>query len=160
MGRSPHSLVSNITPVKQIHFTSTLAAEYRDDLEDLLFFNPDQPKFIQAIEKSVARYGSPRIVTHGNGLRVEVGTAHQVQALFALQPRLVGCVIFVRDPIDNLTILHVVVADDKRMTTTTSEVPLVAQLYGQVTEIARRIKGINTVTILYRQSKTIAVSVN
>ena len=65
-------------------FTSVLYCAQRDELESLLFFNPNQRRVRPAIQHAVERYGQPRIAEDGGRLRVRVEGLPGVQSIFAL----------------------------------------------------------------------------
>jgi hypothetical protein len=146
----------DIDPVAMsaVYFSSVLKKDYRNDIEQLLFLNPNQEKALPSILRSIKRYGQPKIVEKDSLLRIAIGNCIDAQDLYAFEqhlmfPRLVGCVIYLRDRPDNLSIAHLAVAPDYLMSESSNEIPLVAQLVQKVTVVALQIKGINTVTLAY-----------
>jgi hypothetical protein len=140
--------------MRSIYFTSVLKKEYRNDIEQLLFLNPNQEKALPSILRSIKRYGQPKIVEKDSLLRIAIGNCIDAQDLYAFEqhlmfPRLVGCVIYLRDRPDNLSIVHLAVAPDYLMSGSSNEIPLVAQLVQKVTAVAMQIKGISTITFVY-----------
>lgn len=137
-----------------IYFTSVLKKDYRNDLEQLLFLNPNQEKALPAILRSITLYGQPKIVEKDGLLRIAIGDCVDAQDLYAFEdhlmfPRLVGCVIYLRDRPDNLSIVHFAVTPDRLMSESKDAIPLVARLVQQVVAVAMQIKGISTVTVTY-----------
>ena len=145
-----------------IAFASTVAINHREELENLLFFNANQSKVTKSILESIRRYGEPRIAIEGDRLQIVVGHVSDVQVLYAIagaakSARIVGVVIYVRDRSENLTIVHLAVAPLYIMAPSGSESSLALQLFSQVLAIARRIKGIRTVTIINRSGKSVSI---
>jgi hypothetical protein len=94
-----------------------LPVAYRDELERIVFFNPEQGRVTASLLDSVRRYGVPSIVEDGSLLRFRVPAFGTIQSLFALdeseQPvRLAGVVMFVRETADTMRLLHVAIHED------------------------------------------------
>lgn len=146
--------------MSNVYFTSVLKKEYRNDIEQLVFLNPNQEKALPAILRSIKKYGQPKLVEKDGLLRIAIGDCADAQDLYAFEhhlifPKLVGCVIYLRDRPDNLSIVYFAVAPDRSMNESKETVPLLAQLIQQVMLVAHRIRGIKTVTILYgKRGKT------
>jgi len=56
----------------EIRFSSTLPLVYRDELERIVFFNPDQHRVADSLLAAVSHFGAPSIVQDGNSLRFSV----------------------------------------------------------------------------------------
>jgi len=140
--------------MRTIYFTSVLKKDYRNEIEQLLFLNPNQEKALPAILQSIETYGHPKLIEKDGVLRITIGKTEDAQDLYAIEehlvfPRLVGCAVYVRDRVDNLSIVHLAVIPDYQMSESREAVPLVARLVAQVLTVAKQIKGINTVTLAY-----------
>lgn len=153
-------------PPKQwnrVSFSSVLRQQHRRDLEELMFFNPDQDRVREGIISSVRRFGNPRIVQQGDVCRVAVGDFDDAQTLYAFEaeavPRLVGCIVYVRDERRRFTVVHIAVAEDHVMASKSTEVPLAVRLLLQVLEIARQIKGIEAVAVQYTKGKDLELPI-
>ena len=141
-----------------IQYTSVLTADYRKDLENLLFFNPEQKRFRSDIVRSIERCGCPEIVMRNGHLHVGVTKYLDAQNLFALMsdrqhPRLVGSIIYFRESRANLVVAHVAVVPPYTMLQSRGEVPLALELLNHVMVVAQRVKGIETVELPYSRGK-------
>ena len=99
----------------RFEFCSALPADYRDDLEALMFFNPLQRVAAAGVAQSVEAFGAPAITTLGDSLTVTMPD-REVQPLFALAEsedgcELAGVVLYVRVDGRSITVLHVAVSE-------------------------------------------------
>ncbi len=148
----------------QILFTSLLRDEYRTDLENLMFFNPQQSKVKSAIVQCIEEYGLPEIFVEGKFLRVKVQGFSDVQTLFALDQnegsrRLAGVMVYVRNGIDNMLLLHIGVDESYSISGPNADEMVVMRLIIKLKEIARRIKGVHSLTVLYGNGLPTKISV-
>ncbi len=146
----------------QIHFSSILDREYRDDLEELMFFNPQQGKALTGINHAISEYGVPSVVEDNGRLRVSVEGLPESQSLFALdisekKPVLAGVMVYMRTDPENLVLLHIAVHADYSRTGIYGDEMLVWRFMTQLRDIAKRIKGIRTITLKYSSGLTIPV---
>ena len=136
-------------------YTSILALEYSKELEELLFFNPGQHTIYSAIEDSIEMFGEPFVYSDGEHLRVNVRKLDEIQALFALDgDKLAGLLLYTRVSAERLTAIHIAVREDYSLNGKFSDKMLVVRLSRQLRECARRIKGIETIRILYGSNRT------
>lgn len=150
--------------MSQIVFSSVLHSSYYDELEKLMFFNPQQGKVRNEVISAVERYGQPKIYRDGDRLRIGVGSAPMVQALFALDEtkttnKLLGVIAYMRENSENIAILHIVVREDYSAIGTHADQMLVMHLIDRVRQIAAKIKGVNTITIAYKAEKLTKIPV-
>lgn len=143
--------------MEMLRITSRLETGYRQDLENLLFFHPQQDKHRADIAECVMRYGVPEICNCNGLLRVSIGGEMLAQSLYAFSDRheaqpLRGVVIYIRDAA-SLVILHVVIAEDGEglKNPHVSTAGLMWRMIGEIRDAAARIKGIETVRMLYRE---------
>jgi hypothetical protein len=142
----------------RIRITSKLPVDSRAALEELLFFNARQHQMRAAIEDSIARYGLPEIVESEGSLRVNVAGLPGVQCLYAMrqdggQQRLIGVVIYVRDSVERLTVVHVGVADDAVVGERNAGQQVLLRLLQEIRRVAKCTSGIRHVKLAYRQSR-------
>lgn len=131
--------------------TSEISIDYKNELESLLFFNDEQPKFQQAIVASINQFGLPEIKQSNDKLKVVINNL-DVQTLFAFNEennKLSGVMIFYRDSIENITLIHIAVSREYTVLKTESNYCLTFMLMDKLTEIAKKIKSIKTITIYY-----------
>ena len=141
--------------MKEFTFSSVLDRQYRRDLEKLLFFNFSGPKARKKIVEAVRKYGSPKIVKVGRNLKVEITGLPEVQSLFVFcdqkgaAPHLCGALMYIRESHESLLVLHIAVHREFTMRGAHSGEWLLYRMINKLREIARVVKGIRFISILY-----------
>jgi hypothetical protein len=140
--------------------TSMLGPEHADELEELLFFHPQQGRFRRNITASVEKYGSPRIVEKNGGLRIQLRLLEDVQTLYAVAreddwQELAGALVYTRTEPRTLEILHIVVKDEYTLQGKRSEQGLTFLLIEELCRIGRMIQGIQFVSLAYDRGRVI-----
>jgi hypothetical protein len=148
-------------------FRSRLSPSHHRALEELVFFNPRQRDAEAAITEAVDLYGPPAIVSDQAGLSVVVGTRDDVQCLFALAPvdddasdqlELAGIVMYLRVSNEEVVVLHLGVAEafchSRR-----SGLEVVSALVRTVRAAARRLRGVERLTMLYLQGRQFRIAI-
>ena len=143
-------------------FTSQLGEEFREDLESLLYFNPRQRHVRAGIESAIEQFGKPEISPRGRSLRLTIGDMQDSQCLFVLdgalaEGNLAGLIIFHRQDEENLVVLHLAVRDSYSVNGEHAAEQLPVQMLAQVRGIARRIRGLRQIILLYRGGLAIPV---
>ncbi len=138
----------------EITYTSSLGTDYRDEVESLLFLNPDQHRVREAIVRVVEQFGVPLLVEENGRLRVRVKSGQEVQALFAVvptprKPRVGGVLVYTRSDLATLLVLHLAVTPDYSYHGRHHRDTVALQLVGKLREIGSRVKGVQTVRLLY-----------
>jgi len=148
------------------HFTSKVAAHHREALERLLFFNPLQHRYCEDIERAIDRMGIPQIVVNEGSLRIRLGDYEESPSIFALttragQEEIAGVIVFHRESLDCLLVLHVAVGPEYAMNGKWADELLAFRLIDHVRRVARSIKGIGTVRVIYgrKSGKMIDLSI-
>ena len=136
-----------------IFFSSNLGCQYKEELEKLLFFNPQQYLIEESIIESIERYGVPKIIENSKLIRVQVEKLSDVQSLFAFEninekPLLIGVIVYFRNNLENIIILHISIRDEFSTYGIYSHKMLVCRFIIELRNIARRVKGIRTLTLL------------
>ena len=139
---------------EQIVFAATVAAELRDAVEALFFFNPRQSLLLPAISATVKRTGVPEIVESDGRIWIDV-PSRAMQCLFACNGRLrpctpVGIVLYERPAADVLSVSHIAVNPAYAFVGGRGCSGLGFILIERVKEIARRINGITRIQLPYR----------
>lgn len=137
-----------------ILITSRLGDDYREDLEQVLFFNPKQRDAEAGIRSSVESYGVPEITTENGYLRIRLNPLTLAQTLFSIDRTesgdiLAGALVYVRDAVDDLSVLHIAIARDYLQKGPVTSARLVWSLLRHVTESAARIGGVRNVRLIY-----------
>ena len=148
-------------------FRSRLSPAYHRELEELVFFNPRQRAAEAAITEAVDLYGPPAIVADQTGLRVVVGTRDDVQCLFALAParhapagelELAGIVMYLRISSEEIVVLHIGVAE-AYCRSRRAGLEVVSALVRTVRAAARRLRGVERLTMLYLQGRQFRIAI-
>jgi len=143
---------------------SFLPTTYHAALEKLVFFNARQAVAHEAIARAVDAYGAPSIVATPEGLRVIVARRDDVQCLFALKtggrtPQLAGMVMYLRTSPEEVTVLHVGVAEccsrGRR-----AGLEVVTALIRAVRLAAHRLRGVRRISMFYLQQREFSVDLH
>ena len=143
---------------------SSLPTSYHAALEKLVFFNARQAVAHEAIARAVDAYGAPSIVATPDGLRVIVARRDDVQCLFALKmggrtPQLAGIVMYLRTSPEEVTVLHVGVAEccsrGRR-----AGLEVVTALVRAVRVAAHRLRGVRRISMFYLQQREFSVDLH
>jgi hypothetical protein len=145
-----------------ITFSSILGNEHYDALEQILFFNPQQNKALSGIHHSVDEYGVPSIFVDGDRLRVIVTGLPGTQTLFALNELnggldVAGVMVYARTDPENIVLLHIAVKQEYTRSGVYADAMLVSRFMAQLREIARRLKGVRSITLKYGSGLTLPV---
>jgi hypothetical protein len=148
--------------VNEFVFRSRLDPSYRSELERAVFFNPEQRGSERGIAEGVEIYGAPMIVSDAEGLHIVVSRRQDAQCLFALSARagrvmLAGMIVFLRTSRDEVTVLHVAVADHFGRSRDASLAVVVAMV-GAVRGIAHRLRGVKRLKLLYLRDRAVPVT--
>ena len=149
-------------------FRSRLSPSHHRALEELVFFNPRQRDAEAAITEAVDLYGPPAIVSDEAGLYVVVGKRDDVQCLFALGPvddddaegalELAGIVMYLRVSSKEIVVLHIGVAE-AYCRSRRSGLEVVSALVRTVRAAARRLRGVERLTMLYLQGRQFRIAI-
>lgn len=136
-----------------IRLTSHLPITSRRALEALLFFNVRQHALRAQIEATIERFGIPEVVEQGGSLRVAVGGLPELQCLYAVRgdnDEPVGAVVYTRDAVDRITVVHLSVASDAALCMDGGGRLVLHRLLGRIHRVARCTAGIRHVELAYR----------
>ena len=144
-------------------FRSSLPAAYHQALEELVFFNPRQRIAAAGITQAVDLYGTPAIEDDGRGLRVVVGKRADAQCLFALvegdgEPALAGMVMYLRVSRQEVVLLHIGVAE-QFCRSRRAGLEVVSALVRTVRAAARRLRGVERLTMLYLHGRQFRIAI-
>lgn len=145
--------VTDVTPV-QIRYTSKLASEHLEELQELMFFNENQHQFLSGIVSSIEEFGEPIVKGDDGFLRIHTSRLGEVQALFAVEEsadatRPVGVVVHVRNAGDTITLLHIGVHKDFASDGPHAEEMVTLNLFQRLIKVGKQIKDIRKIVVLY-----------
>ena len=143
-----------------LQFTSVLDQTHRSELEELIFFHPQQGRFASSLVSTIAEQGAPRIIEQAGKLRIEIPRIPDVQTLYAIvtgavEWELVGMVAYTRRIPAELTILHIAVKDEYTLHGAKGDQLVACHLLEELQRIGHRIQGIHGVQLAYRRDKTL-----
>ena len=145
-----------------IIFTSKLEKRYSEELEKLLFFNPRQKDYIAHITNSINLFGLPEIEFANDNIKITIDGLPDAQTLYALDTEnlsLIGIMIFSRIDDENLILLHIGVIEDYSSVGIYSDELLVPMFIHKLRKIAKMIKGVKMITLMYGHSKLTQIRV-
>ena len=134
-------------------FSSTLNSDRRDELESLMFFHPEQGQHTSSINASIRSYGFPKIIDERGALRIGI-EGLEVQTLYAFVDRgapkdLAGVLVYTRIHDDTLVLLHMAVRPEFCYSIGYKNELVLVRILAQLRAIAKRIRGIKKLSILY-----------
>jgi hypothetical protein len=134
-------------------FSSSLRSDQRDELESLMFFHPEQGQHTSSINASILSYGFPKVIDEGGALRIGI-EGLEVQTLYAFVDRgstkdLAGVLVYTRIHDDTLVLLHMAVRPEFCYSIGYKNELVLIRLLAQLRGIAKRIRGIKKLSILY-----------
>ena len=130
-------------------YKSTLGLDNIADLEKLFFFNLNQHRFRSNILKIIELYGRPSIIEKNNSLWIASDKKDCQNIFVTKDEQLVGILVYFRNKPDNIDLIHIAVDEQYSSTGKYAEENLAQTMIEEMRKIARRIKGIETVTVKY-----------
>ncbi len=130
-------------------YRSTLELEKKADLEQLFFFNLNQPRFRSNILKIIELYGRPGIIEKDNSLWIESDKKDCQNIFVTKDEQLVGILIYYRNKPENIDLIHIAVDEKYSSTGKYANENLASEMIEQLKIIARKIRGIKTITVKY-----------
>ena len=142
-------------------FTSSLDRSHLEELEELMFFHPQQGRFKGTLLDSVEEFGQPHILDRDGLLHVGLGgDGAGAQTLYAMvdhpsRGELAGVVVYTRTADNELLILHIAVKDRYTSHGRSADAQVTYLLIEELRQIARRIHGIRGVRIAYKRGHSL-----
>jgi hypothetical protein len=148
--------------MRNIRISSLLGGSFRDELERIVFFNPEQGLITRTLVDLVRRYGVPAIVDESDYLRFRVDAFGMLQTLYAIDgtetpERLVGVAMFTRARRDSMLVLHLAVHEDYTSQGKWSSEAVVARLIAAIRDLSLRTRGVRSLRILYPHEMRLAL---
>ena len=141
---------------EKIYYSSRVNKDSLEQLKELVYMNPNQPRDEAGILRALKEYGHPRIQKADDELRIHIGD-HAPQSIFAYDEadawnHPVGVVIFSRSDAETINIIHIAVHPEYAMHGKYAESGLGVHLIDQVREIAARVVGLRRIRLYYRRN--------
>ncbi len=119
-----------------------------------MFFNPKQNYAENAIRNCVQHYGVPEIITDNGYLRIWFESFSIAQTLFLIdrtesEDILAGMIVYVRDGVEDMSVLHVAIAANYIQQGPVITARLVWDLLRHVIESASHISGVKNIKLVY-----------
>ena len=138
--------------MRRIRVSSLLPASFRDELERIVFFNPEQELVTAPLVASVHRYGVPTIFEEDGWLRFRVSAVGLLQTLYAFDDSkapapLVGVAMFTRETLASVVLIHLAVHEDYTVRGRWSDAWVVSHLVAAIRGACLRTRGIRTLRV-------------
>jgi hypothetical protein len=150
--------------VAELILKSTLPVKYREELEELLFFHPQQAKVQDGIVYSIEKYGTPQIVEKDHQIHIELDQFPGAQTLYAFDrinntEKLIGSLIYYRTNPETIEVVHIDIQEKYTLTGPLANKQVMLWLILNLRKIARMIKGVRYIQLSYSNdhSRTIPV---
>jgi len=140
--------------VTELLLKSTLPSNYREELEELLFFHPQQEKVQDGIVYSIEKYGTPTIVEKDNYLHIEFDQFPGAQTLYAFDKigsieKLIGSLIYYRTDTETIEVIHIDIQEKYTLTGPLANRQVMLWFILNLKSIAKKIKGIRYIQLIY-----------
>lgn len=140
--------------MQPVYFASRIKIKYKDELEQILFFNKLQKEYLTDIAKSIESYGLPRIVQDKSYIKIELENLKDVQSIFAIDgegdnSNLLGLILYYRLNVEEIVVLHIAVVDECSAIGEFSQEFVTLRLINKLRENANKIKGVEKIRISY-----------
>ena len=145
--------------IKENEFScsSSVSLDQRETLEQIFFFNKNQSKYYFNIKNLIELYGKPEIVEENKRLYLKLEKTDCQNLFTTVNNNLVGLVIYCRDSLDNIDLIHIAVDDKYSSIGIYADKSLVIQMINKLRIIALKIKDIKTITVKYNQERIINI---
>ena len=143
--------------MKPITFSSSINVSEIDFVEKLLYFNDNQHKYMDDIETSITSYGEPRIIVENNRLAIIIANIEPQTLFVSIENEHIGLVIFNRDTIENIDIVHIALHEDFQSGVVYGDEMLVPRILNHLVSLAKHLKGVKTITVKYKPSSVLQI---
>ena len=136
-----------------VHLSAELPADWKEEVEELLFFNPQQAVVAKKILATIRAFGMPRVTVANDRLQVVLGNGLALGTLFARVAtpegdELAGILLFLRRGA-GLLCLHLSVAEAYSFRGPHARLGVAARLLDGARRIAGRIAGLDHIEVYY-----------
>ena len=139
-----------------IHLTSKLDADYRNNLDELFYFNRNQLRYVDRINKSIEDYSKPVVIEENGEVALVFEKQDLGQTLYILDDdstaedaALIGVIMYVRDSVNTITIVHIALHETCKIIYKQDNVNILAIILNRIFEQFSKLKGLEKVRIYY-----------
>jgi hypothetical protein len=137
-----------------IYFKTEIDKRYRDELDRLFYFNGNQKKWEEAIERSIEEYAYPKLKEKKGKIAIGFENMSIGQTLHILDSdrpdaALIGVVIYTRESKNTITIIHLVLHERCREILKKSGVNISLIVIQSLIPIFKKLKGVNKLRFYY-----------
>jgi hypothetical protein len=142
-------------PASTVQILATLDADWKEQVEDLLYFNPKQAALKDRILESIQLYGVPRIEATGGNVRITLDGRVEPGSLFALvkhdeaESVLAGLILYLRRE-TGLICLYMSVSGDYTARGPHACHGVALRLLDAVQHVGLRIRGVDHIEVYNR----------
>lgn len=138
-----------------VHLSAELPVDWKAEVEELLFFNPQQAVAAKKILATIRAFGMPRVTVANDRLHVVLGDGLTLGTLFARVAtpdgdELAGVLLFLRRD-TGLLCLHLSVAEAYSLRGPHAGLGVAARLLDGARRIAGRIAGLDHIAVYYNR---------
>jgi hypothetical protein len=132
-----------------LYLCSSLPSGYRQELEEIFFFNPKQKLVAEKVKHHIRAYGAPSIRSVGGRISLQLSKVQYAQTLFLMMPgkrsKLIGMLLYVREG-KQLIVLYLVLNPENTVYWHAS-CSIISHVIGLLKNVARSIKGVEQIQI-------------
>ena len=138
----------------RIGFSSVLASDYQEDLEKLLFFNPQQSQTLPYIRRLIPTVRRPSIYTQDGRLRIRIEDLPRTPDpslpwRIRISRRSGRVMVFCRVNLDTVVLVHIAVLEEYSRFGARADAGLVAKMISELRAVARKLKGVRSIELKY-----------
>lgn len=138
----------------KIYFTSEIETKYADQVEQLFFFNRNQFRYYNKIEKICTKYGMPSLDKSGNNLRLLLDGSDKFQTLYVFDREndsvtVLGMLIYFRPQKDLIEVVHIAVVEECSEYGKYKNEMVVIRMIERLRKDVNRLKGVKKIKLPY-----------
>lgn len=130
---------------------SYVEEKYQNELENLVFFNEHQLKYLNHITKAINDFGIPKLTKTSKGISIIIEGLPELQTIFFLDDnneQLIGFSLLYRENTDTFTLLHIGINSKFTSINNTKDIYLF-RIINEIMKMVSHIKNIHFLKILY-----------
>lgn len=137
-----------------IHFKSSIDASYREELDSMFYFNRNQSRYVERINRSIEEYSKPIVVEENGEVALVFKERKMGQTLHIFDgdyegAALIGAVMYVRDSKERITIVHLALHEECKRIHKEEGVNVVGVVLHELLTIFKKMKGAKRVRLYY-----------